>query len=115
MTRCDEPLLDKSGSDGLPEATWGCLIFQIKHCRQIKATYCQQKAVQRRDGRAGAPDHMTYRTMLARLALLPALAAAACAGKQVRVGTFGDSNPEALVVMSDWLNSNKVGTECWTF
>ena len=45
MTRCNEPLLDKSGSDGLPEATWGCLIFQIKHCRQIKATYCQQKAV----------------------------------------------------------------------
>ena len=53
--------------------------------------------------------------MLARLALLPALAAAACAGKQVRVGTFGDTNPEALVVMSDWLNSNKVANECWTF
>ena len=54
--------------------------------------------------------------MLARLALLPALAAAAeCGGTQVRVGTFGDTNPEALVVMSDWLNSNKVGTECWTF
>ena len=57
-----------------------------------------------------------HQTMLARLALLPALAAAAeCGGTQVRVGTFGDTNPEALVVMSDWLNSNKVGTECWTF
>ena len=53
-----------------------------------------------------------YQTMLARLALLPALAAAACAGKQVRVGTFGDTNPEALVVMSDWLNTNKVANEC---
>ena len=47
--------------------------------------------------------------------LLPGLAAAACAGKQVRVGTFGDSNPEALVVMTDWLNTNNAGTECWTF
>ncbi len=54
--------------------------------------------------------------MLARLALLPALAAAAeCGGTQVRVGTFGDTNPEALVVMSDWLNTNKVANECWTF
>ena len=54
MTRCNESLLDKSGSDGLPEATWGCLIFQIKHYRQIKATCCQQEAIQRRDGRTGA-------------------------------------------------------------
>ena len=25
------------------------------------------------------------------------------------------SNPEALIIISDWLNDNKVGTECWTF
>ena len=56
---------------------------------------------------------MAMRALL--VSLLPGLAAAACAGKQVRVGTFGDSNPEALVVMTDWLNDNKVGTECWTF
>jgi len=58
------------------------------------------------------------------VSLLPALAAAACSGKQVRVGTFGDSNPEALVVMTDWLNdcwtsptttSSTVCAECWTF
>ncbi len=56
---------------------------------------------------------MAMRALL--VSLLPALAAAACAGKQVRVGTFGDSNPEALVVMTDWLNTNNAGTECWTF
>jgi len=44
--------------------------------------------------------------------LLPALAAAQCPGTQVRVGTFGDANPEALVVMTDWLNA---GVDCWTF
>ena len=56
---------------------------------------------------------MAMRALL--VSLLPGLAAAACAGKQVRVGTFGDANPEALVVMSNWLNSHKVANECWTF
>ena len=64
-------------------------------------------------GTSRSKKAMAMRALL--VSLLPGLAAAACAGKQVRVGTFGDSNPEALVVMSDWLNSNKVGTECWTF
>ena len=54
-------------------------------------------------------------TMIALLLLLPALAAAACSGKQVRVGTFDEATPGAVAIMSDWLNDNKVGTECWTF
>merc|ERR1719359_1858301 len=53
-------------------------------------------------------------TMIA-LLLLPGLAAAACSGKQVRVGTFDEATPGAVAIMSDWLNDNKVGTECWTF
>ena len=56
---------------------------------------------------------MAMRALL--VSLLPGLAAAACAGTHVRVGTFGDSNPEALIIISDWLNSNKVTNECWTF
>ena len=53
--------------------------------------------------------------MIALLLLLPGLAAAACSGKQVRVGTFDEATPGAVAIMSDWLNDNKVGTECWTF
>ena len=46
------------------------------------------------------------------VSLLPALAAAQCATR-IRVGTFGDANPEALAVMTDWLNDDP--NECWTF
>ena len=56
---------------------------------------------------------MAMRALL--VSLLPGLAAAACAGKQVRVGTFDEATPGAVAIMSDWLNSNKVTNECWTF
>ena len=54
--------------------------------------------------------------MIALLAplLLPALAAAQCTTR-IRVGTFDEATPGAVAIMSDWLNDNKVGTECWTF
>ena len=101
MTRCDEPLLDKSGSDGLPEA------LGLPHLPDQALPPDQTRVPYRSHD---APNAGTPR------ALLPALAAAAeCGGTQVRVGTFGDTNPEALVVMSDWLNTNKVANECWTF
>ena len=50
--------------------------------------------------------------MLARLALLPALAAAACTTR-IRVGTFDEATPGALAIMTDWLNDD--ANECWTF
>ena len=60
--------------------------------------------------RRAVPQAGTMRALLA--SLLPALAAAQCATR-IRVGTFGDANPEALAVMTDWLNDDP--NECWTF
>ena len=53
---------------------------------------------------------MAMRALL--VSLLPGLAAAQCSTR-IRVGTFGDSNPEALSIMTDWLNDD--ANECWTF
>ena len=57
-------------------------------------------------GTSRSKKAMAMRALL--VSLLPGLAAAQTCTKRIRVGTFGDSNPEALAIMTDWLN------DCWT-